>query len=109
MNIFIVCSCLTGGGAERVGAMLATGFARHGHDVSIITDIYQEITYNVDNHVNILPLHIKTQNKYKKWFSSLSLIRQYAKNNRPDLIIGIMHTCSAFQKLHVLVWTYPSF
>jgi glycosyltransferase involved in cell wall biosynthesis len=99
MKIFIVCTRMTGGGAERVGVMLANGFAMKGNDVSIITDVYQKATYDIDNHVKVLPLHTKTKNKITKWLSSLYMIRHHVSNNRPDVIIGIMHTCSAFSKI----------
>lgn len=37
-RIFLYTHALTGGGAERVWALLASGLARRGHDVSLITD-----------------------------------------------------------------------
>ncbi len=37
-KIFLYTHGLTGGGAERVWALLASGFARRGHDVTLITD-----------------------------------------------------------------------
>ena len=48
MKIFIVCNSLGAGGAERVGVNLANGFVNHGHEVYIITDLFQEAAYPVD-------------------------------------------------------------
>ena len=56
MKIFIVCNSLGAGGAERVGVNLANGFVNHGHEVYIITDLFQEAAYPVDEKVTVLPM-----------------------------------------------------
>lgn len=107
MKIFIVCCCLTGGGAERVGAMLANGFVRRGHDVSIITDIYHRATYEVDDAIKLLPLNPKTKNKLWKWADSILLMRKHIKEYKPDVIIGIEFPCSFVSKLSCIGCDIP--
>lgn len=103
MKIFIVCNSLGGGGAERVGVMLANGFALHQHEVYLITDIYQKQTYEVNEKIHILPLH-KTliKNKLSRWSRAIFLLRQYVKQEKPDVVIGIMALCSFVARMACL-------
>lgn len=103
MKIFIVCNSLGAGGAERVGVNLANGFAQHGHDIWLITDIYQKQTYEVDERVRLLPLHEKgAKSKLSRWCGAICLIRQYVKNEKPDAVIGIMALCSFVARMACL-------
>lgn len=94
MKIFIVCNNLGGGGAERVGVNLANGFSLKGHQVFIVTDIYQPANYEVNESITILPLCKQHASKKSKWIQAIKNIRKYAKAERPDVIIGVMHLCS---------------
>ena len=94
MKIFIVCNNLGGGGAERVGVNLANGFTQKGHQVFIVTDIYMPANYEVDESIIILPLCKQYASKKSKWIQAIKNIRKYAKAERPDVIIGVMHLCS---------------
>ena len=94
MKIFIVCNNLGGGGAERVGVNLANGFTQKGHQVFIVTDIYMPANYEVDESITILPLCKQYASKKSKWIQAIKNIRKYAKAERPDVIIGVMHLCS---------------
>ena len=51
MKICIVTSCLRNGGAERVAASLANGFVAHGHDVMVLTNLYEKQVYKLDTKV----------------------------------------------------------
>lgn len=94
MKIFIVCNNLGVGGAERVGVNLANGFTKHGHQVFFITDIHQETNYLVDKKVTVLPFCKQNKGKIKKWYNATLNIRRYAKQEEPDVIIGIMAICT---------------
>lgn len=94
MRIFIVCNSLGAGGAERVGVNLANGFAQHGHEVYIITDIFQDAAYPVDGQVKVLPMVTERCGKLRKYICSVGNIRKYAKQYRPDVVIGMMHLAS---------------
>ena len=94
MKIAIVQVALSHGGAEHVGAMLANGFAQRGHDTIIITDLNQPVVYDIDSQVNICDMVGKVSNKHIKWFKSIRTIRKTIKQNKPDVIIGIMGICT---------------
>ena len=94
MRIFIVCNSLGAGGAERVGVNLANGFAHHGHEVYIITDIFQDAAYPVDEKVKVLPMVTERCGKLRKYICSVGNIREYAKQYHPDVVIGMMHLAS---------------
>ena len=53
MKIFIVCPRLCYGGAERVGVMLANGFASRGNEVTMVANLFDDITYSVDENNTI--------------------------------------------------------
>lgn len=94
MKIFIVCNSLGAGGAERVGVNLANGFVNHGHEVYIITDLFQEAAYPVDEKVTVLPMTKLKLGKVKKYTQTVRNIRKYVKRYHPDVVIGMMHLSS---------------
>ena len=106
MKIFIVCSRLSYGGAERVGVMLANGLSV-SHSVYLISNTLEEPTYEVKSSVQLLPLFSSISSKIEKWASTLPNIRKYAKTYRPDVIIGIMETCSLVAKLATIGLNIP--
>lgn len=99
MKIFIVCSLLGGGGAERVAVMWANGFSRKNHQVYLIANLLEKIDYAADDQVTLLQLFPKTSNKYMKWSGAVSLLRQYIQTYSPDVIIGVMGACTLVSKL----------
>lgn len=107
MNIFIVSSNLGGGGAERVAALLATGFSQKGHHVYLITNLLEKIDYTVGDKVAFLQLFPDTSNKYKRWHGAVSLLRRYIRTYTPDVIIGIMGSCALIGKLAALGKNVP--
>lgn len=107
MKIFIVCNKLGGGGAERVAALLATGFSLKGHEVYIITNLFDKRDYSVANQVALLQLFPDTSNKYKRWYGAVSLLRKYIRTYTPDVIIGIMGACALIGKLAALGKNVP--
>ena len=107
MKIFIVCNNLGNGGAERVGVNLANGFADHGHQVFIITDIHQKANYPVDGRIKILPFYKNDDEKSNKWRKTTLNIRKYAKIEKPDVIIGIMTACTFISYVATLGMDIP--
>lgn len=107
MNIFIVSSNLGGGGAERVAALLATGFSQKGHHVYLITNLLEKIDYTVGDRVSFLQLFPDTSNKYKRWHGAVSLLRRYIRTYTPDVIIGIMEACTLIGKLAAIGKNIP--
>lgn len=94
------------GGAERVGVMLANGLSV-SHSVYLISNTFEESTYEVESSVQLLPLFSSISSKIDKWASTLPNIRKYAKTYRPDVIIGIMETCSLVAKLATIGLSIP--
>lgn len=107
MKIFIVCNNLGRGGAERVGVNLANGFTNHGHQVFIITDIHQKANYPISSKVQIFPMTDKKDGKLKKWCKALLAIRKYVKQEKPDVIIGIMDICTFISYIASLGLSVP--
>ena len=108
MKILIVCPRLCHGGAERVAVTLANGFIQRGHQVSFLTDLFEEQTYQLDEAVQVKNLVAVSTPKYKKWLSAIRIVRMVIKKERPDVMIGIMSLCSiiawiASRGLHVPV------
>ena len=102
MKIFIVCSRLGYGGAENVAVMWANGFAEKGHDVTLLSNLYEDITFSINENVRKCNLITAINPKWKKWFSAISTIRQFAKKDKPDVIICVMRLCSIVAKLAII-------
>lgn len=99
MKIFIVCSSLTFGGAERVAAVLANGFAKEHDEVYLISNLNEKITYQLDDNVKLLNLVNDSKCKLLKWISSVFILRKYIKQYKPNAIVGIMELCSFVSKV----------
>lgn len=109
MRILIVCSRLTGGGAERVAGLWANGFAEIGHEVLLVSNLLEEQTYQTDNRVKLYNLVSTNNNKIKKWGSAIGNVRNIAKKEQPNVIIGVMDTCSLVSKLATIGMDIPVF
>lgn len=90
MKIYIVCWRLSFGGAERVGVLLANGLAKKGNDVTLVADLFDPVTYHVDGEVRLRNL-VSSQSKIKKWTSAVINLRRYLRQDRPDVVIGILN------------------
>lgn len=102
MKICIVCPRLGFGGAERVAALWADGFVERGYEVVIVANLYEEQTYHIDERIHLYNLVSPNSNKLKKWGSAVFNVRKAIKLERPDVMIGIMETCSLVVKLATL-------
>lgn len=102
MKILLVVARLCHGGAERVGVTLANGFYKKGHEVTVMADLYDPQTYILEAGVKLKNLVPQTSSKAKKWGKAIFMIRKEIKNNRPDVIIGIMQLCSFVSKMATL-------
>ena len=117
MKIFIVQSHLGGGGAERVGVLLANGFAARGHDVSIVTNLHDAIDYEVDTNVKVLNMiSSTTSNVVAKWLRAICKLRSYIRGSKPDVIVGIMQLSSFISRVacvgtntHVIMTEHGTF
>lgn len=94
MKICIVCGRLCYGGAERVAVMWANGFHHRGHEVMVVTNLNDPITYSLDGGIKVRQLTGPNGNKLKKWAYSVPNLRRYIKEFTPDVVIGVLSTCS---------------
>lgn len=99
MRIVIVCSRLGYGGAERVAVMWANGFAERGYDVTLVSNLFEDITYELSEKVRLRNLVSTNKNRLMKWGSSFFLVRKVLKEQKPDVVIGVMRTCSFVAKM----------
>ena len=107
MKIAIVCSRLCFGGAERVAVIWANGFMRKEHNVVLISNLFEEQTYYVDQRITLCNLVSAKTNKIKKWCSAIWNVRRIVREERPDVIIGVMETCSMVAKLGTIGVNIP--
>ena len=99
MKILLVCVKLNGGGAERVGVLIANSLAERGHQVSIVSNLYEPVVYDVDKRIGIHSMNPNTTNEYKKWGAAIINIRKEISREKPDIIVGIMYLCSLAAKI----------
>ena len=107
MKIFVVCSRLGYGGAEHVAVMWANGFVERGHDVTLISNLYEEITFKIDERIKVRNLISSVDSKTKKWGGAVKNFRKLAKETQPDVIISVMRVCSVIAKLAVIGMNIP--
>ena len=88
MKILLVCVKLNGGGAERVGVLMANSLADRGHQVSIVSNLYEPVVYDVDKRISIHSMNPNTTNEYKKWSAAIINIRKEIKREKPDIIVN---------------------
>ena len=99
MKILIVCPKLSHGGAERVGVCLANGLSLAGHEVTVASNLYEEVTYELDQQIQVFNLVGKSKRASLKWLSAIRILRNHIKSNKPDVIIGIMQLSSFVAKV----------
>ena len=102
MRIMILQARLCYGGAERVGVALANGFSKRGNSVTMVANLFEPQTYQLDENIVLKNLVATNKNKLKKWLSSFLFVRKYLKEIRPDVIIGIMGTTALVARISSL-------
>lgn len=107
MKICISVSSLGGGGAERVGVVLANGFAEKGHDVIVITDVHEKVVYQLHPEVRVVAFSKSKTNKFLKWSRALYNTRATLKKEKPDVVIGIMQLCSLISRIASIGLSVP--
>lgn len=107
MKIGIVTVALSHGGAERVAVTLANGFIQRGHQVTIFTDLNEPIDYIPDKRIKLVGILKERKEGLKRWIKAIITIRQIAKQDKPDVIIGIMGLCTLMTYLACLGLRVP--
>ena len=97
MNIaFLINDITRFGGTERITSTLANSFLRHGHNVTIISNLreYSQLHFNLDSNIKVLYIHPNYKKKGKllsrtvEYLKTIPLLKGILKNNYFDLIIG---------------------
>ena len=107
MKISIVTVALSHGGAERVAVTLANGFIQRGHQVTILTDLNEPIDFIPDKRIKLVGILKERKEGLKRWIKAIITIRQIAKQDKPDVIIGIMGLCTLMTYLACLGLRVP--
>jgi glycosyltransferase involved in cell wall biosynthesis len=86
-----------GGGAERVLTIVASGLAEKGHDVTALTFDRPggESFYPMGNGVKRTCLGIgptSRPTRLKPFIARLSVLRRTIREERPDVVVGFMHS-----------------
>lgn len=99
MRITIMVHNLTGGGAERVAALWASGFAERGYSVKLLIQNATKHIYCISDLVEIVQLKKTYHNRIITYILSwlgitrrqyLSRLNDYLKTEKPDVFIGVM-------------------
>ena len=100
MKITLVTSSLRGGGAERIAVMLADGWSSNRHQISIITLAEaSEDDYGLSDAVRRTALSLigESSNLVQGIGANLrrmQALRHALKQDRPDVVIGVMSECA---------------
>ena len=104
MKVLIMVHNLTGGGAERVAALWATGFVKKGHQVGIVLNCKEgtRISYSIPKEVKVYNVYSVSYSCTVNWiidklFKKLHIDLFYLKKMsvilydfRPDLAVGVI-------------------
>lgn len=95
MRIALVINKLTGGGAERVATMWATGFCQQGHTVCmIITDDKSPKTYPLPTEVEVISADVSVKSsvlsKIRERIVTPFVFRKIFKRWSPDVVISVL-------------------
>jgi len=113
MRLTLIISSLTCGGAERAAVLLAEGFLRENHQVSLITLAGVETDfYNLPDKVHRLALNITGDSPtifHALWnnISRLWIIRKAIRLVRPEVVISFLHQTNILTLLASLNTSYP--
>lgn len=88
-KIVIITRNMMGGGAERVIAQLSNYFVQQGKACRIITIDEQEVFYELDSRIPILPIGKKSGNKLLDKLMRYRTVRKLVRQERPDLVLSL--------------------
>ncbi len=114
-------NCLAMGGAERVVTNLSAQFAAEGYEVTVATEWEEEEEYTLDEKVRRVPVGLTREeegrNRVVKMFLRLLRLRQFVKEEKPDVLIAfakkanyraLLATIGMKQKVVACVRTNPT-
>ncbi len=88
MKITFIIGSMTGGGAERVISVLANSFANRGYDVSLLTIIEDNVSYELSPNIKYFANKSNEVEKFKRIKSRYSFTKRVLKEIKPDVLIS---------------------
>lgn len=89
MKIVFTISQLSGGGAERVVALLSGEMAKRGHKVSIVTLLECPVVYEINPNVEHICLKCKNS-RITGTIEQIKVLRNYFRRICPDVIVSFL-------------------
>lgn len=88
-----------------MASLLASGLSEE-HVAFVVSDFTTQ-TYALAETVKKLPLFPVYNNKLGKWMGAVRQVRRHVRQERPDVVIGIMGTCSMVAKIATIGMNIP--
>lgn len=90
-KIFFYINTICSGGAERVLVNLASQFAEHGYDSTLITSFTSDWEYQYSDKVRRISLYKnKINNFFKRNYLLIRKLRGLVQSEKPDILISFM-------------------
>ncbi len=95
MNIICYLNKLNDGGAERVMSVLANGLARHGHEITMVTDYSMPNDYALDQGINRVILDgefsgVTKKNRFSRTLRRIVKLRQICKQKDANILLSFI-------------------
>lgn len=95
-KIIIITKNMVGDGAERVIAQLSNYFVAQGKSCGIITLNDDEVFYDLDPRIRILPVGFKSHNKILDKLLRYRVVRKLVRQEKPDLVLALPEEIAAY-------------
>lgn len=106
-NIVMVTRNMLSGGSERVISILANNYAEKGIKVTLILTDPQEICYELNSRIKVIPLERRKGNPALNKLNKYKRIRQLIKSEKPDVVLSMPEEIGIFVNLIMLVSGIP--
>lgn len=108
-KIIIVTRSMFAGGAERVIAQLANYFATNDIECTIITIDNENVLYDLNQNINLIPIGKKSGNKLNDKFLRYSELRKIVVSENPDTVLSMPEDIGIYVILTLLGTHIPVF
>ncbi len=106
-KIIIITRNLLGGGAERVIVQLANYFVAQEKECTIITVNDDEVFYQLDARIQLIPVGKKHNNKLVDKWRRYRKVRRIVKQEQPDLVLSLPEEIGVYVLLALLETGIP--
>lgn len=105
MKVLFYIQTMSGGGAARLLSLIANELVKRGYEVIIANNLHVKIAYQLSDRIKLLPLYREdsyNKSRISRFLSQLSIAREIAKEQRPDVIISMLPPVSFYTYLATL-------